>query len=71
MYNTGTNLLDALLKDYCIMPRSSISSNEWYTPSFVLPWGKHSPANIWEVMMDSLNETESTLPVVVIKDPFN
>jgi hypothetical protein len=78
MFNTGTNLLDALLRNNCEISekkrnKSYIFGGKNPFIRYQVPWGKHQPVS-WRFQhvaptFEGANQ-EAFLPGLVIKDPY-
>ena len=66
MFNTGTNLLDNMIRKNIKVPKASL----WQ-----VPWGKHRMAEVkWNHTakgMDDSIDKNKVFPVVVIRDQFS
>lgn len=75
MFNTGTNLVNQLLRENCYIPeRIEKLGKESPGMRRQVPWGKHSPAS-WRFKHKAaeagdIKHQDYVLPVVVIKDPY-
>ena len=71
MFNTGTNLLDFLLKDNLQMIDTHDNLN--YVSRAMVPWGKHRNPQLrgvyWAPEFEN-DDPYSVLPVVMIRDPY-
>jgi len=84
IFNTGTNLLASLLKQYCVLPerqkrmqQEQPNARERMVSGMLLqvPWGKHNPISWRRHHVALLGATGveqiNVLPVVTIKDPYH
>ena len=78
MFNTGTNLLNALLQNNCVISEETRNKKYIFGGKnpfirYQVPWGKHQPVS-WRLQhvaptFEGANQ-EAFLPGLVIKDPY-
>ncbi|KAL3920960.1 MAG: hypothetical protein SGILL_003000 [Bacillariaceae sp.] len=72
LFNTGTNLLYALLTENCQRNHTEISRTKYSTVQWQVPWGKHIPANRRSDHTHKKPRVvyDAVMPIVTVRDPY-